>query len=119
MSGKWKDWGILGFAVLLAVFFFAAGLSKILQPETQVESFVRWGYPPWFVYFTGALEIGGAALLFVRRWRLYGVGILVATMVGAAFTHFWAGEMAAVPVPLVLLMLVGVLGLLDRKRSGR
>lgn len=119
MSGKWKEWGILGFATFLAVFFFAAGLSKLVQPDTQIENFVRWGYPSWFVYFTGAIEIGGAALLLVQRWRRYGVGVLVLTMIGAAFTHFQAGEMAAVPVPLVLLMLVGILGLLDWKRSGQ
>lgn len=117
MHKTWKEWGILGFALLLAVFFFAAGFSKLLQPEIQMENFVRWGYPPWFVYVTGVIEVAGAGLLLVRRSRLFGVMVLGVTMVVAAWTHFQAGEMAAVPVPLVLLIFTGALGILDRKRS--
>lgn len=118
MRNTWKEWGILGFAVLLALFFLAAGFSKLLQPEIQMENFVRWGYPSWFVYFTGVIEVAGAGLLLVRRLRLVGVMVLGVTMVVAALTHFQAGEMAAVPVPLVLLIFTGALGILDRKRLG-
>lgn len=117
MRNPWKEWGILSFAVLLALFFLSAGFSKLVQPEIQMENFVRWGYPPWFVYFTGVIEVAGAGLLLVRRSRLFGVMMLGVTMVGAALTHFQAGEMAAVPVPLVLLIFTGALGILDWKRS--
>jgi len=116
---KWKGIVIVVFAVVIAAFFIAAGLSKIMRPENHMESFVRWGYPPWFVDFTGAIELCGAGLLLVPRVRLYGVMLLGVTMIAAAFTHFQAGEMAAVPVPLTLLILVGALGFFHWKRSGQ
>lgn len=118
MKTTWKKIGIMLFAVIMAAFFISAGLSKLIQPEVHTESFVSWGYPSWFVYFTGVIEVGGAGLLLVRGLRFYGVMALGVTMIAAALTHLQAGEMAAVPVPLVLLILVGVLGILDRKRSG-
>ncbi len=98
-------------------FFVSAGLSKVMNPEKHFETFVQWGYPPWFVYVTGLIEIGGAVLLLVRSLRFYGVAVLGMAMMVATLTHFQAGEMAAVPVPLVLLIFTGALGVLDRKRS--
>ena len=115
---KWKGIVVVVFAVLIAAFFIAAGLSKVMRPEDHAESFVRWGYPPWFVGFTGVIELCGAGLLLIPRVRLYGVIMLGVTMIAAALTHFQAGEMAAVPVPLVLLVLVGALGFFHWKRSG-
>jgi uncharacterized membrane protein YphA (DoxX/SURF4 family) len=119
MKAKWKTIGIVMFAVVIAAFFIAAGLSKFMGPENHTESFVRWGYPPWFVDFTGVIELCGAGLLLVPRVRLYGVMLLGVTMIAAALTHFQAGEMAAVSVPLTLLILLGALGFFHWKRSGQ
>ncbi|MFB3071715.1 MAG: DoxX family protein, partial [Nitrospirales bacterium] len=119
MAINWKKIGMVIFAIVIAAFFIAAGLSKVMQPEDHTESFVRWGYPAWFVYFTGVVELCGAGLLLVPRVRLYGVMLLGVTMIAAALTHFQADEMAAVPVPLVLLVLVGALGFFHWKRSGQ
>lgn len=117
MKFKWMEIGILIFAILTAGFFIAAGIPKLTRPEAHIENFVRWGYPSWFVYVTGVVEVLGAGLLVFRGVRLYGVGVLGVTMVGAALTHLRAGEMAAVPVPLVLLVILGVLGILSWKKS--
>lgn len=115
---RWKNIGITALAIVIAVFFIAAGWSKVMSPESHTESFERWGYPPWFVEVTGLLELCGGGLLLVPRVRFFGVVLLSLTMLGAALTHFQAGEMTAVPVPLVLLILLGALGFIDRKRSG-
>ncbi len=112
---NWKKIGIVLFAVIMAAFFIAAGISKVIRPENHAEAFARWGYPSWFVYFTGVLELCGAGLLLLPRVRLYGVVVLGATMIAAVLTHVKAGEMAAVPVPLVLLILVGILGFFHRR----
>jgi putative oxidoreductase len=109
---------VLLLVIVLALFFASAGLSKVMNPERHVDTFAQWGYPSWFVYFTGVVEVGGAVLLLVRSLRLYGVAILGVTMMVATLTHFQAGEMAAVPVPLVLFVLTVGLGVLERKRSG-
>jgi uncharacterized membrane protein YphA (DoxX/SURF4 family) len=118
MKVPWKNIGVVVFAVVLAAFFIAAGWSKVMNPESHIESFERWGYLPWFVEVTGLIELCGGGLLLVSRVRLYGVVLLSLTMLAAAFTHFQAGELSAVPVPLVLLSLIAALGFIHRKRSG-
>jgi len=95
--------------VVLAIFFIMAGGSKLLNPDTHAESFSNWGYPLWFLYVTGLIEVGGAIGLLIPATRLYATLVLGVTMLGAAVTHLRAGEMGAVPVPLVLLGLLMVL----------
>ena len=116
---NWKDVGIFVFAVLIAVFFVAVGLGKLIRPETHIQSFERWGYPGWFVFFTGVVEFLGGGFLVFRGFRLWGVLVLAMTMIGAAVTHLMAGEIAAVPIPLFLLAILCILGFLSWRGSGR
>jgi len=46
----------------------------------------RWGYPDWFHFVTGALELATAALLVVTATRLLGAGLGGAVMLAAAGT---------------------------------
>jgi len=114
-KGKLKKAMVASLAALLALVFLVAGGSKLLNPESQVESFARWGYPPWFMFVTGFMEVTGAVLLFVARVRFIGAVLLGVTMIGAFFTHWQAGESGAIPVPLVLLALIAIVGWLSRK----
>ena len=95
--------------VILAIFFLIAGGPKLLNPDAHAENFLNWGYPLWFLYVTGIIEVGGAIGLLIPTARFYSTLVLGATMIGAALTHLKAGEMGAVPVPLVLLALLMVL----------
>jgi putative oxidoreductase len=103
--------------VLLGIFFIAAGGAKLMGSPSQVERFAQWGYPIWFVYLTGIIEVGGGICLFIPKTQRYGIGVLSVTMVGAALTHLMAGEMGAVPVPLVLLGLLFLLAWMIREPS--
>ena len=85
-----------------------AGGAKLLNPDAHAGSFANWGYPQWFLYVTGIIEVGGAIGLLIPAARFYATVVLSATMVGAAITHLRAGEMGAVPVPLVILALLMV-----------
>ena len=49
------------------------------------------------------LEISGAILLLIPRFAIYGVGILIAVMLGAGYTHVANGERLAVLPPLIFL----------------
>ena len=98
-----------GLWVILAIFFLMAGGTKILNPDAHAENFANWGYPLWFLYVTGLIEVGGAIGLLIPAARFYSTLVLMATMVGAVVTHLRAGEIGAVPVPLVLLALLMVL----------
>jgi putative oxidoreductase len=103
--------------VLLGIFFIAAGGAKLMGSESQVEHFAQWGYPFWFLYLTGMIEVGGGLCLFIPKTQWYGMVVLSITMVGAALTHLRAGEMGAVPVPLVLLGLLLLLAWMIREPS--
>ncbi len=106
-------------AVLLGVFFISAGGAKLMGSPSQVEHFAQWGYPLWFLYLTGFIEVGGGVSLFIRKTQWYSLVVLSITMVGAALTHLKAGEMSVVPVPLVLLGLLFLLAWVIRKNPGK
>ena len=92
--------------VVLGVMFIAVGGAKLMGNHSQVEHFAQWGYPLWFLYLTGMIEVGGGICLFIPKTQFYGIVVLSMTMVGAALTHLRAGEMGAFPVPVVLLCLL-------------
>ena len=103
--------------VLLGIFFIVAGGTKLMGSPSQVEHFAQWGYPIWFVYLTGMIEVGGGICLCIPKTQWYGIVVLSITMVGAALTHLRAGEMGAVPVPIVLLGLLLMLAWTVKKPS--
>ena len=92
--------------LVLAIFFLMAGGAKLFNPEAHSENFANWGYPLWFLYMTGIIEVGGAIGLLIPPARFYSTLVLSATMIGAVLTHLMAGEIGAVPVPSVLLALL-------------
>ena len=96
-------------SVLLGIFFIVAGGAKLMGSAAQVEHFAQWGYPFWFLYLTGIIEVGGGICLFFPKTQWYGIVVLSISMVGAALTHLRAGEMGAVPVPILLLGLLLIL----------
>src|ERR1700730_15379992 len=50
-------------ALALAAFFVLGSLSNILAPGSVYEEYLRWGYPHWFHFVTGSLELTTAVLL--------------------------------------------------------
>ncbi len=101
--------------VVLGGMFIMAGGAKLMGEHSQVEHFSQWGYPVWFLYVTGLIEVAGGICLFIPKAQFYGIVILSITMVGAALTHLRAHEMSAFPVPLVLLAGLVTLALTMRK----
>ena len=95
--------------VVLGAMFIMAGGAKLMGSHSQVEHFAQWGYPLWFLYLTGIIEVGGGICLFIPKAQFYGIVVLSVTMVGAALTHLRAHEMTAFPVPVVLLCLLVLL----------
>ncbi len=50
-------------AFALAAFFVVGSLSNIFAPGSIYEEYLRWGYPHWFHFVTGSLELTTAVLL--------------------------------------------------------
>ena len=106
MAHGW-DWRRVGSAVLrsllTAVFLAAAGMKFAAVPF-EVEGFARFGYPFWFMYVVGGLQLLGAMLLWTRGCVALGVALLAVLMVGAVGSHLLAGDPALMPLPALVLL---------------
>ncbi|MFC3061593.1 DoxX family protein [Paenirhodobacter populi] len=102
-------------AWLLAAFFVVGGIGNIFVSTEIAADYRRWGYPDWFHYLTGALELAAAALIAYRPTRLWGAGLATAVMVAAALTVLWHGEFAHAIPPLVVLAVALTVGFLTRR----
>jgi uncharacterized membrane protein YphA (DoxX/SURF4 family) len=96
-------------SVLLALFFVAMGLPKMLGLGGWAGRFAAWGYPPWFVVLVGVGEIGGAVMLLIPPLARAGAAGLSVIMLGAVATHLRYGEFVRVIIPLILLTLLMVI----------
>lgn len=73
-------------AIIVAVLFAVAGVVNLARPGAVKRDFARWGYPAWFQWLCGALELLSAALLLGQRTRVVGLTLAGAIMIGALFT---------------------------------
>lgn len=99
-------------SVILAVGFLGAGGSKLASQPFQVQLFQSLGFPGWFMYVTGILEIAGAIALLIPRYAVVGAGIIICVMVGALASLVTHALMSLLPPTVVLLVLAGVVGYL-------
>ena len=97
MSSNVHKYGLLTIKALLTFAFVTAGGAKLLGAEMMVQTFEAVGVGQWFRYVTGIIEIGGAALLWVRGREVFGAGLLLCTMIGAVLSHLFILGPSAVP----------------------
>jgi hypothetical protein len=69
-------WSLVGF-------FTIAGLVNLAEPAPMAADYLRWGYPDWFHYVTGILELLSAFLQARRATRTVGL-VLGVSLMGAA-----------------------------------
>jgi DoxX-like protein len=74
-------------ASALAAFFVVGSLSNIFAPGSIYEEYLRWGYPHWFHFVTGSLELATAVLLAQSRTRLWGAALGCGVMLAAFATR--------------------------------
>lgn len=89
---------------LLALIFLLSGGAKLLGLEFEVHAFERWGYPVWFMYFTGAVEVVGAVALMIPRLASVAALGLSGVMVGAVATHVMYSEWMMLVIASVILL---------------
>ena len=85
----------------LAAFFVVGSLSNIVAPGSIYEEYLKWGYPRWFHFVTGSLELTAAMLLFRASSRLLGSALGCAVMFAAVATVIIHGEYGHAVPPLV------------------
>jgi uncharacterized membrane protein YphA (DoxX/SURF4 family) len=99
--------------VVLALFFLFAGVMKFVMPVEQMSA--QSGFPGWFFWFIGAVEIlGGLGLLLPALLRikpgltpLAALGLVI-VMIGATVVSLPGGIGAAV-IPFVTGLLLALI----------
>ena len=100
--------------VLLTVFFAIGGLINIIAPGRIADEFLEWGYPSWFHFLTGSLEIVTAVLLVRSKTRFLGVILGALVMLAAAATVLMHHLTSRVVPPTTVFALLVLLGWLLR-----
>lgn len=90
---------------LLCLVFLAFGVAKLAALPFELEAFARWGYPLWFMYLTGVLEVAGAVGLLIPRLSALASVCLAALMLGAVATHALHAEW---PMLLIASTILGL-----------
>lgn len=97
-------------ALALAVFYIAGSLSNIIAPPSIYREYLQWGYPHWFHFVTGSLELTAAALLVRERTRLWGSALGCVVMLAAFTTVILHGEYGHSVAPLAAATLSVLVG---------
>lgn len=99
------------FVWTLVAAFTGAGLFNAIGTRGTREGFVRWGYPSWWCYVTGALEIAIAGLIAVPALREIGLvagGLVIAAAVATVLRQREFSHLAPLGLFTVLIILVPI-----------
>jgi hypothetical protein len=89
---------------VLAAFFALGAIGNIFASESILADYERWGYPSWFHYITGLVELT-VSLLLITRFRMWGALLGSLIMASAVATVLFHGEYPRAIPPLVTLAL--------------
>ena len=103
------SWGQV-LPLALAAFFVVGSLGNIFAFGSIYEEYLRWGYPHWFHFVTGSLELTTAVLLAQARTRLWGSALGCTVMAAALATVTLHGEYGHGVLPLVVAALSMAVG---------
>ena len=96
-------------AGILALAFFASGLTKLLGVEMQIKNLESWGYPLWFRFPIGLTEIAFAIALLIPRFRKMTIyGIFIWTL-AAVITNLQAGQANMIAAPILFSVIAGTI----------
>jgi hypothetical protein len=94
----------------LAAFFVVGFVVNTFAVKKVGPEYRRWGYPDWFHFVSGGLELGAAMLLPMAFTRPFGVALGGAIMLAAIATVVYHREHHRAVPPLIVLALLGVVG---------
>jgi DoxX-like family len=101
---------ILSIWLLVAGFFGAGLFNAIGTPGTQSD-FARWGYPRWWGFFTGGLEIISAVLIALPASRIVGLAlgaVIIAAAVVTVIRHRDFPHLVPLSVFVALIALAAI-----------
>lgn len=106
-----------GLAVLLAVFFLMGAAGNILALGEIPADYARWGFPIWFRFVTGVVELTAAILLLWPSTRFSGAAVGLLVMGAACATVIFHGEVGRAIAPLVVFAVCAVVAWINRPKA--
>lgn len=83
---KLKPLGLLVLRVVLGGTFIFYGYPKLADPARALKAFPGYGFPGYFAYIAGILELFGGGLLIIGLFTR-GVALLLAIEMGLVLGH--------------------------------
>jgi putative oxidoreductase len=118
VPGWVRNAGLWALQIAGAAMFFMAGTPKLTGAENMIQVFAAVGLGQWLRYFTGVLEVLGAAALLVPNSAGLAALWLTAVMVAAVVAHLTVlGGNPAIPLALLIAMAIVAWG--RRERTAR
>ncbi len=104
-------WTVTG---LLSLLLGVSALQKLSFAPATVDDFSRWGYAMALMVGVGVVEVMAVVLLLVPRLRAFGASLVLALMLGAAYTHLAHGEFARLGLVAAVFATAFYLGWVSR-----
>ena len=103
---NWQSITITVLSVLVGLAFIAAGAMILMGTEEGTKNFQKFGYPMWFMYLTGVIEVASGVAMIFPVVRFWGAMLLICTMIGAIYSHSKMNDpFSELVAPIVLLLL--------------
>jgi putative oxidoreductase len=83
---KWKPLGLLVLRVALGASYIFHGYPKLSDPAHALKAFPAYGFPSYFAYISGILEVFGGGLLIAGLFTR-GVALLLTIEVGLVLSR--------------------------------
>lgn len=103
-------------AALIAFGFLFAGITKLAGVEMQIKNLESWGYPLWFRFPIGLVELVFAVTILIPKYRKLTVYATFLWAIVAVITHLQAGQASMIGAPILFGILAGAILLLHREK---
>jgi hypothetical protein len=94
----------------LSAFFALGFVINTFAVKKVGPEYRRWGYPDWFHFVSGALELLVALLLPATVTRPFGIVLGCAIMLAAMATVIYHREHPRAVPPFIVFILLAILG---------
>ena len=111
---KWQVYGVYVLIIILNISVSLAGVQKLTGSQHWIDQFQEFGYPVWFMYLIGALQVVGGVLLWIPKTRLVAAVLYMGIMAGAAFFNLMVGNTGIFVPNGVPILITGVVAWISR-----
>ena len=92
----------------ISLIFFTTGILKLLSNPFEITQFIHWGFPLWFMYLTGVINIVAAIGRETKRFfKLSATTLLVLLSLAIISVLIHHDGLAALLQPLILAIVLG------------